>query len=141
MWLLNFTRVTRNYSMHYFSLASSQQESIKVWQQSQFDLCDIVLSLTDKNIMIGAKIYAIFCRKEVRSLMQFYVCDFKKIKDELGIVGEYVERKGNVFDKNFNPKRNPIFLALSPAQMQIFANIIYNNLMQDLKEISEALKN
>ena len=73
--------------------------------------------------------------------MQFYVCDFKKIKDELGIVGVYVERKGDVFDKNFNPKRNPRYLALTPAQMQIFANIIYNNLMQDLKEISEALKN
>ena len=127
--------------MHYFSLAQSTNHAITTWNNSQFDLCDIVLSLTDNNIMIGAKIYALFCREEVLSLMQFYVCNFKKIKNELGIVGEYTERKGNIFAKDFNPNRNPIFLALTPTQMQYFASTVYNNLMQDLKEISETLKN
>ena len=127
--------------MHYFKIANNQQEAINAWQQSQFDLCDIVLSLTDNSIALGAKIYALFCRPEIKDLLQLFICDFSKIKSELGIVGEYIERKGDVFAKDFNPKRNPIFLALSPKQMQTFASTVYNNLMQDLKEISEALKN
>ena len=125
--------------MHYFSLAQSANHAITTWNNSQFDLCDIVLSLTDNNIMIGAKIYALFCREEVLSLMQLYVCDFNKIKQDLGIVGEYTERKGNIFAKDFNPQRNPVVLALTPTQMQYFASTVYNNLMQDLKEIYETL--
>lgn len=121
--------------MNYFSFVSDENVALEEWNKSQFDLCDIVLSLTDNNIMIGAKIYAVFCRYEVRCLLKFFTCDFYKIKSELGIVGHYVERKGDIFDQNFNPKRNKKILTKDVNDMKILAKSIYKNILLDMSEI------
>ena len=121
--------------MKYFSFVSDESVALEKWNKSQFDLCDIVLSLTDNNIMFGAKIYAVFCRYEVRCILKFFTCDFSKIKSELGIAGYYVERKGNVFDIGFNPKRNKKALTKDINDMKILAKSIYKNILFEMYEI------
>ena len=121
--------------MNYFYLQKDIESAIDRWNNSQFDLSDIVLSLTDNGIFQGVKIYAIFSRKEILAIMRYFVCDFYKIKQELGIVGNYVDRFGNVFDKNYNPKRNKLALTLNDKQMKIKAIGVYKKIILDLEEI------
>ena len=68
--------------MNYFHLETNKEIAIENWNNSQFDLCDIVLSLTDNAIPYGLKIYNIFSRDEIVDMMQFFICDFKKIKQD-----------------------------------------------------------
>ena len=122
--------------MKYFHYCNDKGFAIQQWNNSQFDLSDIVLSLTDNDIFIGAKIYAIFCRPEVLNLMQYFVCDLNNIKRELGIEGDYVGRNGNLYSKSFNPSRNTIALKYSRTEMKEIATSIYKNIMLDLKTIA-----
>ena len=124
--------------MKYFHYQPQKDMSIKQWDRSQFELCDIVLSLTDNNILIGSKIYAIFCRHEVLNLMQYFVCDFIKIKQDLGITGDYVKRCGDVYSRTFNPVRNIKTLSYTHNEMQSQAKDVYKNIMSDLREIAGA---
>jgi len=91
--------------------------------------------------MIGAKIYTIFSRPETWTLIQHFICDFNKIKNKLGIVGNYLTREGNILSKNFNPKRNKRVLFVSIKEMENIANNIYINLMQDLETIGTLIHN
>lgn len=118
--------------MKYFYRQPNKYVAINKWNNSQFDLIDIVLSLTDNGIYIGEKIYAIFCRPEVLNLMQYFVCDFDTIKRDLGINGEYVERGGNIYSKNFNPKRYDDILSFSIEERRLLANNVYRNIMNEL---------
>ena len=122
--------------MKYFCHCAQQDNAIQYWYSAQFDLCDIVLSLTDNHIQIGAKIYAIFCRPEVLNLMKYFICDFIKIKNDLGIVGSYVERAGNIYSKSFNPLRNNNVLTLSKFEMRNKSKQIYMSIIADLGEIT-----
>ena len=63
--------------MKYFYYQAQKDIAIQHWENSQFDLCDIVLSLTDNHILIGARIYAVFCRPEVLNLMKYLYNLFK----------------------------------------------------------------
>jgi len=123
--------------MKYFYPQPDINNAINKWNESQFDLIDIILSLTDNHIWIGAKIYAVFCRQEVLNLMQYYECDFYKIKQELGIVGDYVEREGNIYCKDYNPKRHNNVLTLSVKEMKSKADIIYKDIIGDLAMIAK----
>lgn len=125
--------------IRYFTFEIDTDEAIKKWEESQYDLSDIVLALTDRRIFYGAKIYAIFCRKEVLNLMQCFVCDFTKIKIDLGILGDYVERAGNVFAHTFNPKRNNKSITLGLEAMRQRAKLVYKHLMLDLESIATML--
>ena len=127
--------------MRYFTFEIDSNEAVKKWEQSQYDLSDIVLALTDRKIFYGAKIYAIFCRKEVLNLMEYFVCDFKKIKRDLGILGDYVERSGNVFEHTYNPKRNNKSITLELEEMNQRAKSVYKHLMFDLETIATTLNN
>ena len=124
--------------MNYFCYQANSDVAMYYWNDSQFDLSDIVLSLTDNNIRIGAKIYAIFCRPEVLNLMQCFVCDFTKIKQDLGIDGDYVERRGDVYSKCFNPVRNKEVLTLTINEMKIRAREVYENIISDLSAIAKS---
>ena len=126
--------------MYYFAFEKNQYIAIQEWNNSQFDLCDIVLSLTDNGIIIGSKIYYIFCRPEILNIMQCFVCDLNKIKEDLGIIGNYIERSGNVYFRNFNPKRNNNALSLPIKEMKKRASIVYKKLMFDLQTIANAIK-
>lgn len=127
--------------MRYFHYEPNRDISIECWNKSQFDLCDIVLSLTDNHIFIGTKIYAIFCRPEVLNLMRYFICDFNKIKHDLGIIGEYAERDGNIYSILFNPGRNREILTLSVNEIKNRAKYVYNNIIFDLNEISNIISN
>ena len=121
--------------MHYFIFEKDENAAIEKWNNSQFDLTDVVLSLTDNQIMIGAKIYAIFIRLKSLNFMQYFICDFNKIKTELGILYHYVKREGNILSKDFNPKRNYKALSLTKNEMEKIAKRVYTKLIQDLKTI------
>lgn len=123
--------------MKYFSYEPKIDMSLQCWNNSQFDLADIVLSLTDNRIFIGAKIYAIFCRPEVLNIMQYFICDFNKIKDDLGICGYYIERDGDIYSTTFNPARNINVLTLSINEMRSNAREVYKNIMTDLNYIAK----
>ena len=125
--------------MNYFHLAQDEEKAFFNWENNQFNLCDIVLSLTDNLIPYGLKIYNIFLREEVKNMMNFFICDFEKIKQDLGIVGAYVERKGNVFSPSFNPKRNQSALILSEYQMSKRAKMVYDKIMLDLNKIASII--
>ena len=124
--------------MNYFGCQPNSYVALYYWYNSQFDLSDIVLSLTDNNIWIGSKIYAIFCRPEVLNLMQYFICDFTKIKKDLGIVGDNIERQGNMYSKHFNPIRNKYTLTLTIDEMKIRAKEVYRNIMTDLSAIAKS---
>ena len=125
--------------MHYFIFERNRKNAVLSWKLSQFDLCDIVLSLTDNKIKTGIKIYELFMRKEVKAVLPFFICDFKKIKADLQIE-DYVERKGNVYSKDFNPKRL-YKIDLPKHQLQENANKVYNNILNDLEKIAHIGKN
>jgi hypothetical protein len=121
--------------MYYCKFETDKNISLKKWNNSQFELADIVLSLTDQKITYGAKIYAIFLRPEILSLIEHLSFDFAKIKTQLGINGFYVDRNGDVFSENFNPKRNYTALTLSKQEMKKQAKLVYLNIFKDLVEI------
>lgn len=122
----------------FINLANSVEEAQNAWKNSQFEIADIVLSLTDnKCSMAGTHLYSIFKNEEFMKMMIMYTCDFKLIKDILGISGDYVERTNNPFDENFNPKRNPSVLTLDKKQMDERAFEIYNHLIEEINYIAK----
>lgn len=125
--------------MIYFKFEENEEVAIKHWNDNQFNLCDIVLSLTDNAIIYGGKIYALFLREEILDLMRFFICDFVKIKKDLGINGKYVERNGDLFSYDFNPKRSKSILIYDLKTMKDSAKKIYFHLLEDLKAISESI--
>ena len=126
--------------MKYFEYEQDSTIAIDKWISSQFDLADIVLSLTDNNLYIGEKLYFLFSREEVLTCLQYFSCNFIQIKKELGINGFYVEREGNIFSKNWNPKRNLCKLTFEKEIMNEKAKMIYKNLLQDLEYIAKLLQ-
>ena len=126
--------------MHYFVFERNRTKALLSWKLSQFDLCDIVLSLTDNKIKTGIKIYELFTMAEVKAVLPFFICDFKKIKADLQIL-DYVERKGDVYSKNFNPKR--LYKITTPKPiLEENANKVYINILNDLEKIAHiATKN
>lgn len=125
--------------MNYFSFEKDSTASLEQFENSQFDLSDIVLSLTDNNINKGAKIYALFLKDEVKCCFFISICDFKKIKRDLGINGQYIERNGDPYSPKFNPKRNIKALTLSREEMEERAEKVYANLLEDLYLIANKL--
>ena len=125
--------------MRYFYYEEDSKTAEKIWNQSQFELGDIVLSLTDQGINTGEKIYAVFCRDEVLAITKYFICDFSKIKTYLGINGNYIERRGDIYSKTFNPRRNPKVLTLSADEMKTRADEIYKYIMKDLNLIAKML--
>ena len=121
--------------MRYFIFEKDKNVAIKKWNNSQYDLTDIVLSLTDQNIELGVKIYSIFIRLKSINFMQYFICDFNKIKTELGIVYHYATREGDIYSKDFNPKRNYKALSLTKNEMEKIAKRVYTKLIQDLETI------
>lgn len=124
-----------NKDLNFFHRASSEEESLYLWERSQYDLIDIVLFLTDNRIKLGVKFYSLFSRIEIKNLMRFYWCDFVKIKNILGI-DEYVVRGGDIYAADYNPKRNKINLNFSQKLLLIKAKKIYSDLLIDLHTIS-----
>ena len=125
--------------MKYFKFSQSEEESRECWENSQFKLTDVVLALTDNGIIEGLKIYELLSKPEILNSMDFFICDFDSIKERLGINGDYVEREGNVYSKNFNPKRNPSVLTLNVQDMQIMAIDVYDTMLSDLQELGQAI--
>ena len=112
----------------------------KKWKSSQYNLSDVVLSLTDKNPYgAGLKLYTLFNYDAFLNVVQYYNCDFDSIKKILGINGEYVERKGDLYSPTFDPKRNANVLTLPQKEMEIRAEKIYKDLIQELNEISKII--
>lgn len=124
--------------MDYFKYEGDRFAANEKWKNSQFDLTDIVLCLTDRHIVWGQKIYCLFSKPQVQLLLNYYVCDFKLIKNELGLTSDYVERGGNIYSKDFNPKRNLFFV--TPRNLELSAMKVYNKILQDLEEICKKQK-
>ena len=80
--------------------------------------------------LIGGSIY--------KSLKK-YGYDFDSIKKILGIEGEYVERKGDLYSPTFDPKRNVTVLTLPQKEMETRAEKVYKDLIQELNEISKII--
>ena len=110
----------------------------KAWSDSQYDIADIVLSLTDNNnLEIGVKLYTIFTFEEFLKIVNFFTLDVKIIKKMLGINGNYTEHTGDVFSPTFNPKRNKSVLTLDSEEMGKRAKDIHNQLIKEMKDIAE----
>ena len=124
----------------YFVLAKSKQEAIEYWNNSQYDLVDMILAMVDNNIKEGAMIYEAFKTKGFLAMMNVFKFNFELAKKELGIVGEYVERGGNVFDEKYNPKRNPSALTLKKEELQKKAKYVYDQIEDQLKKTYRAIK-
>lgn len=110
--------------------------AVKTWDNSQFDIADIVLSLTDTgNLESGIKLYSIFKNQHFLEVMNLYTLDVKVIKQILGINGNYTERKGDVYSDKFNPKRDKSVLTLKPKEMDNRAKEIFDQLIKELQEL------
>ena len=119
----------------YFEQANSLEEAVEYWESSQYDLSDIVLALTDHQIDVGLKFYMLFSNKNFMDAMNGIKFNFKQVKEELGIWGEYVERKGDVYSETFNPKRNSSVLKLDLAKLPERAQEIYNEVVAELNDL------
>ena len=122
----------------FITLANSLENAVTTWKNSQFDIADIVLSLTDNKCgKAGTHLYSVFRNEEFLKMMYMYTCNFQLIKEVLGINGEYVERAGDPYAKNFNPKRNPEVLTLDAKQMDERAWEIYQHLIDEVNYIAK----
>ena len=104
-------------SEKFFTLADSQKEATEFWNNSQYELADIVLALTDNGVFEGIKLYSVFSHEGFLALMNIFKFNFDLAKKELGINGEYVERGGDIYAKDYNPKRNPNALTITGAEL------------------------
>ena len=127
--------------MKYFRFIKNQAGAVEYWKKSQFDLTDIVLSLTDNCIMEGLQFYNLFQNEDFLKSMNIFKFNFKLVKEQLGISGDYVERKGDVYSKEFNPTRIKGVLTLDKQTMQEKAKIIYNEIELEIAELSKILEN
>ena len=119
--------------MNYFEYESNQSVAIEKWNTSQFDLTDIVLYLSDRHIIWGIKIYSLFCKEEIKVLLNYFSCNFEQIKKDLCITGDYVERGGNIYSKTFNPKRN--MKIKEPKNLNLRAMRVYDKILIDIEKI------
>ena len=119
----------------YFKQANSLKEAVEYWDSSQFELTDIVLALTDHKIDVGLKLYMLFSKQDFLDIMKIFKFNFKQVKEELGIWGEYVERKGDIYSKTFNPKRNPSVLKLELGKLPERAQEIYDEILAELSDL------
>ena len=127
--------------MNYLRFTEQKERAIASWNKSQYDLCDVVLSLTDQGIVIGGKLYHIFSKPEVLDMMQYFICDFSKMKQDLGIVDNYVERDEDIYSSDFNPKRNVKALTLNTIDMRKRSKIVYRKFFSDLENIVKLFLN
>ena len=123
----------------YFILADSQQQAIDYWNNSQYDLTDLVLALTDNGIVEGGMLYEVFKEENFLKLMNIFKFNFALAKSEIGVNGEYVQRNENVYDVNYNPKRNASVLTLSKEEMQSKAKEVYAEIEEQLKKVIKSL--
>ncbi len=123
----------------YFILADSQQQAIDYWNNSQYDLTDFVLALTDNGIVEGGMLYEVFKEENFLKLMNIFKFNFALAKSEIGVNGEYVQRNENVYDVNYNPKRNASVLTLSKEEMQSKAKEVYAEIEEQLKKVIKSL--
>ena len=123
----------------YFNMAKSQEDAVKHWLKSQYDLTDIILVLTDNGILEGHKLFGFFRLEEVSAIMNIYKFNFKLAKSELGINGKYVDRSGDINSADFNPKRNPEVLTLSGEELKQKAVIVYKTILKQFKQTSADL--
>ena len=121
---------------NYYKLTSSQDEALEYWKKSQYDLADIVLALTDQGIMEGLQFYDMFKREEFLAMMQVAKLNFALIKKKLGINGEYVERKGDVYSENFNPKRNFKVLKYMDEDLKKVAKEVLDEFMKNTEGLA-----
>lgn len=121
--------------MNFLNPAPSHEIAVKNWNGAQFDLSDVILSLTDNGLEVGAKMFLAFKNPAFLKLMEMYSCDFESMKKYLGIEGDYVIRAGDVYSADFNPKRNPSVLTLSKDEMSIRADKLYEKLIDEFKAI------
>ena len=124
----------------YFILADSKKDAIETWNKSQYELTDFILAMTDNGIVEGAMIYEAFKTEGFLMLMNMFKFNFALAKKELGINGEYVERGGDVYKQDYNPKRNPKVLTLSKEEMQVKAKEVYAEITKQLQKLAEAMK-
>lgn len=123
--------------MNLFKRATSEQEAFDYWSASQFELSDIVLSLTDNLIKNGMKLYSVFKNEKFLTLMRYYTFDFAEVKKYLGIEGNYVERAGDVYDAKFNPKRDKSVLTLNRDEMKLRSKNVYDKILRDLSKLAK----
>ena len=123
----------------YFLATKSSQEAVDDWKQSQFDLADIVLALTDNNLLVGHKLYHLFKNEAFCAVMTLFKFNFKLVKQELGIRGEYVERGGDIYSPTFNPARNPEVLKYDRNKLKEASKTTYNGIIKEFKEISKII--
>ena len=117
-----------------------QEEAVKMFEDSTFDMLDIVVSLLDIGLAKESTLLTSVFENEVfLALMNAYTCNFKAIKKILGINGEYVERNGNPKDTNFIPKRNAKVLSFKAEEMQERAKKVYDELILEINEETQKL--
>lgn len=123
----------------YFILANSQKEAIDYWNNSQYELADIVLALTDNGIFEGMKFYSVFKHEGFLALMNIFKFDFNLAKKELGINGEYVERGGDIYAEDYNPKRNPQVLTITGAELASKGKDLFDEFEKQFAKLVDTL--
>ena len=123
----------------YFILANSQKEAIDYWNNSQYELADIVLALTDNGIFEGMKLYSVFKHEGFLALMNIFKFNFNLAKKELGINGEYVERGGDIYAEDYNPKRNPQVLTITGAELASKGKDLFDEFEKQFAKLVDTL--
>lgn len=123
----------------YFEMAKSQDEAVKYWYKSQYNLSDIVLAMTDNGVFEGHKLFGFFSLEAVSAMMNIYKFNFKLVKKQLGINGNYVDRSGDIFAKDYNPNRNPDVLTIKGDEFKERAEKVYWAIIDEFKEVSNKL--
>lgn len=129
----------KNENIKLIKFAKNEDEAQKNWQNSQFEIADIVLSLIDKKTDEGLLLYSLFGCESFLKLMNFCICDFKLIKNYLGINGNYIERKGDIFSNDFKAVKHPEVLTLSTEEMQIKAKNVYNKIIKEIHKKAQKI--
>ncbi len=95
----------------------------------------MVLALTDSGVIEGVYLYNMFRSEDFLKAMNVFKFNFALAKEELGIHGEYVERAGDIFSEDFNPKRNKEVLKLSGEELEEKGKEVYEAIFSEIKKI------
>ena len=121
--------------LKYFSI--DPQNAVKYWNDHQFDLSDILTSMINAGMEEGMQLYNTFMNQNVLEFMKVAKFNYKLAKKNMGISGEYVERKENDLQNLTPPKFNSDAIVVSKEEFIQNAKLVYEQIIDELKTIGE----
>ena len=123
--------------LKYSELAENAEQAVKHWDNSQYDLSDMVLCLTYHALKDGLVIYEIFKTEGFMELSSMFMFNFKKAKNFLGIAGDYVDRTDDYTKREFNPKRHPEVLIYPYEELKKRGHELYEDITKETNYLAK----